>query len=180
MFLWPELLILRWNFLECCCQIDIKGFNGCWRDTDAEVNILSFECSSLLNSKVPPGHLLGLLFFVFLHVVLSSRCWLHSELFFLCGCLRVDREENRYPENITIAECLFEGCFINQQEDFSYNSVPVYSAEWVLKKTWCHSWPNKYVFKVISIKVQVACTCAVPTYYEGANTPNLFAQQLTL
>ncbi|KAL7406179.1 hypothetical protein ABVT39_014616 [Epinephelus coioides] len=79
---------------------------------------------------------------------------------------RLDREENRHPHEILLAECLCEGCIINQREDMSYNSVPVFAPLMVLRRTLCPSDPNKYEVKKDFIEIPVACTCAVPKYAE--------------
>ncbi|KAM3625510.1 uncharacterized protein V6R79_013214 [Siganus canaliculatus] len=76
----------------------------------------------------------------------------------------LNRDEDRFPAEITFANCLCEGCIINHHEDLSYNSVPVSALVVVLRKSRCHDYPDKYVVKKHFIKVPVACTCAVPKY----------------
>ena len=44
----------------------------------------------------------------------------------LSVCFRIHKEENRIPQEIAIAECLCQGCIINQREERMYNSVPVF------------------------------------------------------
>nr|XP_046252536.1 interleukin-17C-like [Scatophagus argus] len=75
-----------------------------------------------------------------------------------------DRDNNRFPPVINVAECLCRGCIINQREELSYNSVPVYTTLMVLRKTRCPSDSSKYEVKKDFIRVPVACTCAVPKY----------------
>nr|XP_020441285.1 interleukin-17C-like isoform X2 [Monopterus albus] len=74
----------------------------------------------------------------------------------------LDRDVNRFPEVIALAECLCQGCIIDQYEDLTYNSVLVFSHLMVLRKTLCPHDPNKYVVKKDLMKVPVACTCVVP------------------
>ncbi|XP_029310853.1 interleukin-17C-like isoform X2 [Cottoperca gobio] len=77
------------------------------------------------------------------------------------------QDPNRYPYEIPIAVCLCQGCIINQREDLSYNSVPVFTHVKVLMKTLCpqnKTSEDKYTVKKYFIEVAVACTCAVPKY----------------
>ncbi|XP_044060117.1 interleukin-17C-like isoform X2 [Siniperca chuatsi] len=76
----------------------------------------------------------------------------------------LDRDVDRIPHDIAIAECLCQGCIINQREELSYNSVPVFATLMVLRKTLCVHDPNKYDVKKVFIRVPVACTCVVPKY----------------
>lgn len=76
----------------------------------------------------------------------------------------MDEDNSRIPSKINFAECLCQGCVINQQEDMTYNSVLVFWTVKVLKKTQCVDDPKKYVVKKELIKVPVACVCAVPNY----------------
>lgn len=77
---------------------------------------------------------------------------------------RVDEDNSRIPSKINFVECLCQGCVINQQEDMTYNSVPVFWTVKVLVKTQCVDDPKKYVVKKTKINVPVACLCAVPKY----------------
>ncbi|XP_040899373.1 interleukin-17A-like [Toxotes jaculatrix] len=85
----------------------------------------------------------------------------------------LNQDVDRFPREIAFAECVCQGCIINQHEDLSYNSVPVLAQLMVLKKTRCPRDPNKYVIKKDFIKVPVACTCAVPRLIssESASCP---------
>ncbi|XP_063043866.1 interleukin-17F-like isoform X2 [Engraulis encrasicolus] len=47
---------------------------------------------------------------------------------------RVTHVSNTFPSNIRHAVCKSGGCFIDGQEDNSFNSVPVYQSQMVLKK----------------------------------------------
>ncbi|XP_070766618.1 interleukin-17C-like [Enoplosus armatus] len=76
----------------------------------------------------------------------------------------LNRDVDRFPHEIAFAECLCQGCIINQHEELSFNSVPLFAPLMVLRKTRCPRDPNKYVVKKDFIKVPVACTCAVPKY----------------
>ncbi|KAG8001152.1 Interleukin-17C [Nibea albiflora] len=78
---------------------------------------------------------------------------------------RLDRKDDRFPRDIYMAECLCQGCINEQQEDMSYNSVPVHAALTVLTKITCPHDSNKYKLKKEIIKVPVACTCVVPRNY---------------
>ncbi|KAI3377279.1 hypothetical protein L3Q82_008489 [Scortum barcoo] len=80
-------------------------------------------------------------------------------LLFQRGC---DRDDSRIPHEISVAECLCSGCIVNQREESTYNSVPVFAQRMVLKKSRCPDNPNKYVVRRDVIKVPVACTCVVP------------------
>ncbi|XP_041796917.1 interleukin-25-like [Chelmon rostratus] len=71
---------------------------------------------------------------------------------------------DRIPREIAFAECLCQGCIINQREELSYNSVQVFAWLMVLRRTRCPRDPDKYVLKRDFLKVPVACTCAVPRY----------------
>ncbi|XP_061669388.1 interleukin-17C-like, partial [Syngnathoides biaculeatus] len=74
------------------------------------------------------------------------------------------RDDHRFPCEIVIAECLCQGCIINQREKLSYKSVPVFAPLLVLRKVQCPVDPNKYILKKDLIKIPVACTCVVPKY----------------
>ncbi|KAK9542270.1 hypothetical protein VZT92_000145 [Zoarces viviparus] len=76
----------------------------------------------------------------------------------------LNKEDNRIPYKISFAECLCDGCIINQREDMRYNSVPVFASLMVMRKTPCPRDPNKFVVSKDVIKVPVGCTCAVPKY----------------
>ncbi|KAI9513897.1 hypothetical protein NQZ68_038671 [Dissostichus eleginoides] len=76
----------------------------------------------------------------------------------------VTRDDNRFPHEIPFAKCLYKGCFINQREDMSYNSVLVHVQLTIMKKTPCKRHPDRYRVNRDSIIVPVACTCAVPSY----------------
>ncbi|XP_053722178.1 interleukin-17C-like [Synchiropus splendidus] len=73
--------------------------------------------------------------------------------------------DQRLPYSIVQAECLCQGCIINQQEDMSYNSVPVFAPLLVLIKSRCLNDPNKYTLKRKIVQIPVACTCVVPRSY---------------
>lgn len=89
----------------------------------------------------------------------------HRDLIISClSSVSCDINVARVPSEILFAECLCEGCLINQREDHNYNSVPVFSTLRVLMKTPCQDDPNKYVVTEHVIKVPVACTCVVPVY----------------
>ncbi|XP_068432534.1 interleukin-17F-like [Clinocottus analis] len=77
---------------------------------------------------------------------------------------RLNKEDNRTPYEIPFAECLCDGCIINQHEDMRYNSVPVFVSLMVLRKTPCPRDPNKFMVNKGVINVPVGCTCAVPKY----------------
>ncbi|XP_076594863.1 interleukin-17C-like [Chaetodon auriga] len=76
----------------------------------------------------------------------------------------LDKEVDRIPLEIAVAECLCQGCIINLREELSYNSVPVFAQLMVLRRYKCQRDPGKYVLKRDFIKVAVACTCVVPNY----------------
>uniref|UniRef100_A0A3Q2XWI3 Interleukin 17c n=1 Tax=Hippocampus comes TaxID=109280 RepID=A0A3Q2XWI3_HIPCM len=75
---------------------------------------------------------------------------------------RLYRDDRMFPHEIVVAECLCQGCIINQREEQNYNSVPVFAPLMVLRKDQCPSDPNKYILKKVLIKIPVACTCVVP------------------
>ncbi|KAK5874397.1 hypothetical protein PBY51_019343 [Eleginops maclovinus] len=75
-----------------------------------------------------------------------------------------DRDDDRFPHVISFAKCLCEGCIINKQENFSYNSVLVYAQLPVMEKTKCDGYSDRYKVKQGFINVPVACTCVVPNY----------------
>ncbi|XP_026175705.1 interleukin-17C-like [Mastacembelus armatus] len=75
---------------------------------------------------------------------------------------RLDQDDNRFPREISFAKCLCQGCIINQRENLSYNSVPIFAHLMILTKTLCPDDPNKYLVKKEKKIVPVACTCAVP------------------
>ncbi|XP_047196035.1 interleukin-17C-like [Hippoglossus stenolepis] len=75
---------------------------------------------------------------------------------------RMNRDVDRFPPDIAFAECLCQGCIIDQREDLSYNSLPVMVQLMVLSRSLCPSDPDKYVITKDSIHVPVACTCVVP------------------
>uniref|UniRef100_A0A3Q2UBS6 Interleukin-17C n=1 Tax=Fundulus heteroclitus TaxID=8078 RepID=A0A3Q2UBS6_FUNHE len=77
---------------------------------------------------------------------------------------KVDRDVERIPPEISMAQCLCEGCIINLREDHSYNSVMVKTQMTVLKRKPCPGDPKKYVVKKEIISVPVACTCVKPSY----------------
>ncbi|KAL2088462.1 hypothetical protein ACEWY4_015361 [Coilia grayii] len=77
---------------------------------------------------------------------------------------RVDHVSNTFPSNIRHAECKFGGCIIDGQEDHSFNSVPVFQSQMVLKKMPCKSKPGHYYFEVDFMNVPVACICVIPRY----------------
>lgn len=80
----------------------------------------------------------------------------------LIASLSINQEDDRIPSTISFAECLCRGCIINQQENLSFNSVLVFAPMIVMRKTKCDDDPQKYVLKKKSLRVPVACTCAVP------------------
>ncbi|XP_058486087.1 interleukin-17C-like [Solea solea] len=77
---------------------------------------------------------------------------------------KVDRDVDRIPPNMAFAECLCQGCVVNQREDLSYNSVPVMVQVKVLRRTQCPTkkHKHKYLLTIDSIKVPVACMCVIP------------------
>ncbi|XP_059209572.1 interleukin-17C-like [Centropristis striata] len=75
---------------------------------------------------------------------------------------RINQDDNRFPRKIFFAECLCDGCIINQQESFAYNSVQVFAQRTVLRKFPCHPGSDKYRLKKEIINIPVACTCIVP------------------
>uniref|UniRef100_A0A3B4Z8V6 Uncharacterized protein n=1 Tax=Seriola lalandi dorsalis TaxID=1841481 RepID=A0A3B4Z8V6_SERLL len=75
---------------------------------------------------------------------------------------RLDHDVNRIPQHIVFAECLCQGCIINQHENLNYNSVPLFAKKMVMNKTKCKHCPGKYKVKVHYIQVPVACVCVVP------------------
>ncbi|KAM6950344.1 uncharacterized protein PEZ65_023392 [Lycodopsis pacificus] len=77
----------------------------------------------------------------------------------------LNKEDNRIPYEVPFAECLCDGCIINQREDMRYNSVPVFASQMVMRKTPCPRDPNKFAVSKYVIKVPVGCTCAVPNLF---------------
>ncbi|KAL4657091.1 interleukin-17C-like [Arapaima gigas] len=75
---------------------------------------------------------------------------------------RIDRDEDRYPSVMAVAECLCEGCIINGVEDTTYNSVPVTQVKKVLRRLRCSTDPDRYYLKTAFVEVAVACTCVIP------------------
>lgn len=78
--------------------------------------------------------------------------------------VRVNRDDNRRPLDIIESVCLCEGCILDQKENMSYNSVPVYIWRKVLNVTRCCNDTSKYTVKKVWIKIAVACTCVVPKF----------------
>lgn len=87
-------------------------------------------------------------------------------MFCLSVFFSLDRDENRFPDEISFAECLCQGCIIKHHQEMVYNSVPVFAELMVLRKYRCPHDSNQYVVKKDFIKVPVACTCVVPKYAE--------------
>ncbi|XP_076011687.1 interleukin-17F-like [Genypterus blacodes] len=80
--------------------------------------------------------------------------------------ISIEKEDGRIPHEISRAECISNGCFINQKENFSFNSVPVFAEVIVLRKSLCHSDPTRYNLTRHLVRIPVACTCVVPKYAE--------------
>ncbi|KAM7424691.1 hypothetical protein PAMA_000851 [Pampus argenteus] len=72
------------------------------------------------------------------------------------------RNDSRSPHEFTVAECLCKGCIINQDENMTYNSVPVFAQQLFLIKSRCPHNPNEYNVEREFITIPVACTCVVP------------------
>ncbi|XP_071397762.1 interleukin-17D-like isoform X2 [Centroberyx affinis] len=75
---------------------------------------------------------------------------------------RIDDEDGRIPRHIAMAECLCEGCIVNQREDLGYNSVPVRAQLTVLRKTTCPGDAQRFLITAQVVEIPVACTCVVP------------------
>ncbi|XP_040026036.2 interleukin-17F-like isoform X1 [Gasterosteus aculeatus] len=76
----------------------------------------------------------------------------------------INTEDDRIPHKIAVAECLCDGCIINQREDMRYNSVPVFAPLMVMRKTPCPRDHARFMVSRDWIKVPVGCTCAAPKY----------------
>ncbi|XP_039651594.1 interleukin-17F-like [Perca fluviatilis] len=74
----------------------------------------------------------------------------------------ITREDDRFPHEIAVAECLHEGCIINGSVNKDYNSVPVIAKLMILKKTPCKWDATKYMVEKGIQKIAVGCTCVVP------------------
>ncbi|XP_062403454.1 interleukin-17C [Sardina pilchardus] len=74
---------------------------------------------------------------------------------------RTDVDETRYPEHISVAECLCAGCIIDGKENRDYISHPVFQTMMVVRKKEC-AVKGQYSFKTEMIQVPVACTCLIP------------------
>ncbi|CAJ1050096.1 interleukin-17C [Xyrichtys novacula] len=83
---------------------------------------------------------------------------------------RLDRDQDRIPQDISVAECLCKGCIVNGREDESYVSVPLVGRLLVYKKTQCEGDPNKYRLIREMMSVSVGCTCLVPKYTESSSS----------
>lgn len=89
---------------------------------------------------------------------------IHLFSFYSLPFSRVTHVSNTFPSNIRHAVCKSGGCFIDGQEDNSFNSVPVYQSQMVLKKRPCKSHQGRYYFEVDFMNVAVACICVHPRY----------------
>ncbi|XP_034019535.1 interleukin-17C-like [Thalassophryne amazonica] len=97
----------------------------------------------------------------------SSTCvqtgaQLHSERSLSPWRYSIDVDVNRIPCEIAVANCICQGCIINQREDLSYNSVPVVVPLMVFRKAVCPTDPQRYRISREVITVAVACTCVTP------------------
>ncbi|XP_035508235.1 interleukin-25-like [Morone saxatilis] len=79
----------------------------------------------------------------------------------------LNRSDDRVPHKIAFAECVCQGCIIDQREDLTYNSVQVFAPLMVLIRSPCPTEDNKYLLKKEVIEIPVSCTCALPRYIEG-------------
>ncbi|XP_051234429.1 interleukin-17C [Dicentrarchus labrax] len=79
----------------------------------------------------------------------------------------LNRSDDRVPHEIAFAECVCQGCIIDQREDLTYNSVPMLAPLMVLKRSPCPTDRDKYLLKREVIDIPVGCTCALPRYSEG-------------
>ncbi|KAJ8335529.1 hypothetical protein SKAU_G00388710 [Synaphobranchus kaupii] len=70
-----------------------------------------------------------------------------------------NHDEERYPVDISVAECLCDGCIINGIQNRSYNSVLVMYSKEVLKRSVCPRNQAKYRFEVLYVSQPIACTC---------------------
>uniref|UniRef100_A0A3B4A9T3 Interleukin 17c n=1 Tax=Periophthalmus magnuspinnatus TaxID=409849 RepID=A0A3B4A9T3_9GOBI len=92
---------------------------------------------------------------------------------------RLNRDERRFPRDISEARCLCSGCILHRahedrpHEEHGYNSVPVYTHMLVLSKTPCAGQPNKYRLTKRMLRVPVACTCVVPKYIDEQRKTDL-------
>uniref|UniRef100_A0A3P8RHV6 Interleukin 17C n=1 Tax=Amphiprion percula TaxID=161767 RepID=A0A3P8RHV6_AMPPE len=75
---------------------------------------------------------------------------------------RLDEDDTRFPREISVAECLCDGCIIDRHEDLSYNSRQMFVQRMVLKKTSCPGDPSRYVVRKDFISVPITCTCVRP------------------
>uniref|UniRef100_A0A8C9RLF1 Interleukin-17C-like n=1 Tax=Scleropages formosus TaxID=113540 RepID=A0A8C9RLF1_SCLFO len=75
---------------------------------------------------------------------------------------RIDVDENRYPQEIAVAECLCEGCIINGQENLTFNSEPVKQTIMVSRYEKCPEDPQKFSLVMEPMEIEVACTCVIP------------------
>ncbi|KAL4613688.1 interleukin-17C-like [Arapaima gigas] len=75
---------------------------------------------------------------------------------------RIDVDDNRYPREIAVAECLCEGCIIDGKENLSFNSEPVKQTMMVSRYEKCPKHPEKFSLVTEPVEIDVACTCVVP------------------
>ncbi|XP_053550949.1 interleukin-17C-like [Bombina bombina] len=78
--------------------------------------------------------------------------------------LRIDYDEDRFPQELAFAECSCKGCISSKtgKEDFNLTSVLVYQKMMVLRRKPCPDNSKTYIFELNYEDVPVACTCAVP------------------
>uniref|UniRef100_UPI0037E9415D interleukin-17C-like n=1 Tax=Semicossyphus pulcher TaxID=241346 RepID=UPI0037E9415D len=76
----------------------------------------------------------------------------------------LNEDQDRIPRQIAFAQCLCDGCIINQEVNLSYNSVQVKTWLVVLRKTRCEDETDKYKLKKELIMVPVGCTCVLPNF----------------
>ncbi|XP_053410821.1 interleukin-17C [Nycticebus coucang] len=83
---------------------------------------------------------------------------------------RVDTDEDRYPRQLAIAECLCKGCIDARtgRETAALNSVRLSQSLLVLRRRPCSSdgsgkpTPGAFSFYTEFIRVPVGCTCVLP------------------
>lgn len=63
-----------------------------------------------------------------------------------------------------MAKCLCEGCIIDGEVSYNYNSVEVNKRMKVMYISKCTDDPSKHVIALKIVDVAVGCICVVPKY----------------
>lgn len=84
-----------------------------------------------------------------------------------CCLCSIDTQEDRFPRQIAVAQCLCKGCIMTNGNDArvennGYNSAPINQSRVVLRKVLCEGGEDKYRLVVERVDVPIGCTCVTP------------------